>query len=238
MTTLIFIPGLLSDCRVWTPLAGALAEAPGGFDIHHADVTRDDSIAAMAARILGDVAGPVLPVGHSMGGRVAIEIARQAPDRVRGLVLSNTGHAPATAAELPKREAKIRGGHADMAALVADWLPPMVAPGRGTDAALMEPLSEMAEAVGPLVHERQIRALMGRPDAGATLPDVVVPVLLMTGTEDGWSPEPQHREIAAMLPEARLEVIAGAGHFLPVEQPETVAATVRDWLSDHAGRLL
>lgn len=225
MTTFVLIPGLLSDAGVWAGLAAAL---PG--PVVNADLTRDPSIPAMAARILSETGGPLIAVGHSLGGRVAMELAAQAPDRVRALVLADTGHHPATPAELPRREARIAQGHADMAALVADWLPPMVAPARHGDAALMDDLGAMARQFDAATHERQIRALMTRPDAGETLRALTCPVLLVVGEDDGWSPPAQHHEIAAMTRDAQVRVIAGAGHFLPVERPAETVAAITGWL--------
>lgn len=227
MITLLLIPGLVSDGRVWRTVAAA---APDGFLPREADVTRDASIPAMAERLLAEVDGPIIAVGHSMGGRVAMEMARQAPERVRGLVLANTGHGPKKPGEEPKRQAKIDLGHEDMSALAADWLPPMLDPARVGDAALMADLTEMVLAAGPDVHERQIKALLDRPDASAYLPAIACPVLLLTGAQDGWSPEQQHREIADLLADAELQVIDGAGHFLPVERPDETAAAITDWL--------
>lgn len=109
-----------------------------------------------------------------------------------------------------------------MGALVAGWLPPMVAPSRHGDAALMDDLGAMARQFDAATHERQIRALLARPEAAATLPDL--PVLLVVGAEDGWPPPAPHHQIAAMTADAQVEVIPGAGHFLPVENP---AATTR-----------
>lgn len=227
MTTLLFIPGLLSDQRVWRPVAEGLRDY---LPFLHADVTRDARIEDMAARLIAETDGPLIPVGHSMGGRVAMEIARQSPERVRALILANTGHAAATEAELPKREAKIAQAHQDMAELVRAWLPPMVAPERRQDQALMEDLQAMAVTAGPDIHERQLRALMNRPDAGAYLPSITSPVLLLTGAEDGWSPPAQHEEIASMLPQAQLRIVPAAGHFLPVERPDAVLQLVQSWL--------
>lgn len=225
--TWVLIPGLLSDARVWGPLAEAL---PG--PVVHADLTRDASIPDMAARLLAETDGPLVAVGHSLGGRVAMEMARQAPDRIRALVLVSTGHHPATEAELPRREARIAEGHTDMAALVADWLPPMVAPDRHGDAALMDDLAAMARGFDAATHERQIRALMARPDAGATLSKLRCPVLLVVGDRDGWSPPAQHHEIAALVPDAEVRVIPGAGHFLPVERAAETVAVITGWLAD------
>lgn len=227
MTTTVFIPGLLSDQRVWRAVA---EQAPR--PVVMADVTRDDTIKGMAARILDEVPGDLVVVGHFMGGRVAMEMAHQAPNRVSRLVLANTGHDALKPGEREKRKAKIEEGHADLPAMVKEWLPPMVAASRHSDTALMADLTEMAIALGPVVHERQITALIDRPDAGAYLPKITCPILLLTGSEDAWSPEKQHREMMSIAPDAELEVIERGGHFMPVEQPLVVAKLISDWLSD------
>lgn len=230
MTTLVLIPGLISDATVWQKLAEA-APLPS----HHADVTRDASITAMAERLLAEVEGDLIVTGHSMGGRVALEMARIAPERVRGLVLANTGHGPAREAELPKRHEMIARGHADMAGLADAWLPPMLHPQRGEDAELVAGLKAMVLRAGPEVHERQIRALIDRPDATAYLAQIACPVLLLTGRQDGWSPIAQHQEIADAVPDAELAIIEDAGHFAPVEQPAAVVAAVVNWLERRFG---
>lgn len=227
MTTFLFIPGLVSDARVWKPLAAALA---GRGPVIHADVTRDDDIRDMAARLLDETEGDLIPIGHSMGGRVAMEMAHQAKQRIRALILANTGHAPLQEGELPKRQAKIDLGHRNMEHLTREWLPPMLAPGREKDDALFADLVQMVISAGPDVHETQIRALIGRPDAAVYLPDLEMPILLVTGAQDSWSPELQHREIASLTQDAEVHVIDGAGHFLPVEQPGKLAAVMIGWL--------
>lgn len=225
MTQVVLIPGLLSDAVVWQSLADRL-----GSCAWHADLTRDDSIAAMAARLLAETGGDLVAVGHSMGGRVAIEMARQAPDRLRGLVLVSTGHNGGTEAELPKRRARVALAHDSMEALADDWLPPMVAPANQTDAALMAALRAMVLRHDADIHERQIHALIGRPDAADCLPAIACPILLLVGREDGWSPVAQHAEIAAMTPDAEMQVIEGAGHFLPLERRDETLAAIIDWL--------
>ena len=224
--TLVLIPGLLSDARIWRPLESVLSE----FEIYRADVTLDPTIEAMAERILRETKGPCIAVGHSMGGRVAMEVARQAPDRVKRLVLANTGHHPLKPGEPEKRQDKIDQGHADFAGMIKDWLPPMMAASRHEDAALIENLTDMAMAVGPDVHERQIKALVARPDASRYLADIECPILLLAGTEDVWSPAAQHQEIAELTKDATLHIVENAGHFLPVEQPDETTRLIADWL--------
>ena len=225
MTRFVLIPGLLSDGFVWQVLADRL-----GASAQIADVTRQASIVQMAADLLAETDGDFVAIGHSMGGRVAMEMARQAPDRVRGLVLVSTGHNGGTEAELPKRRARIALGHDSMAALADDWLPPMLAPGRAADTALMDALRAMVLRHDAEIHERQIHALIGRPDAGAYLPGITAPILLLVGDQDGWSPVAQHQHIAALAPDATLQVIAGAGHFLPVEKQAETLCAITSWL--------
>ncbi|MAM12915.1 MAG: alpha/beta hydrolase [Rhizobiaceae bacterium] len=230
MTTLLLIPGLVSDARVWRAVCSA---APAWLAAADADVTRQPTIEAMAATLLSETEGPLIPVGHSMGGRVAMDMARQAPERIRGLVLANTGHDGARADEAPKRLAKIARGYEDMMALAAEWLPPMLAQGTTPDAALVDDLTDMVVKAGPDVHARQIRALMERPNAMEYIPAITCPVLLITGAQDSWSPEKQHREIADRLADAEVLVIDGAGHFMPVERPEETVAAITGWLDRH-----
>ncbi|NIZ10878.1 alpha/beta fold hydrolase [Pseudooceanicola sp. HF7] len=225
--TVVLVPGLVSDARVWKPVAEALAPR---YPIHDADVRQDSSIPGMAHRILQQVDGPLVVIGHSMGGRVAMEMAHQAPDRLRALVLANTGHDAKKPGEEAKRQAKIDLANDDMEKLAAEWLPPMLDPARTGDTALMQDLTEMVLSIGPVVHERQIRALVDRPDAGTYISEITCPILLVTGAQDGWSPEPQHREIADLAPDAEVHVIDQAGHFLPLEQSAQTVALITEWL--------
>ena len=222
----LFLPGLLSDGRVWQEVADRL-----NLPLLVADLTRDDTIGGMAARALADFDGPISVIGHSMGGRVAIEMARLQPGRVASLVLANTGHTAMKPGEEEKRGRLVDLGRRDMRELAEVWLPPMLAPGRIADLSLVDDLTQMVIKAGPDVHERQIRALLSRPDAGKTLPAITCPVLLMTGAQDGWSPEAQHREMAAMTSDSTVEIIDGAGHFLPIEQPDRTAGTIQKWRS-------
>lgn len=230
LTTLVLIPGLASDAVVWQPLADAAA-----LPSHHADLTRDSAITAMAERLLAETTGPLIAVGHSMGGRVAMEMARLAPERLAGLVLANTGHHPRRAGEEARRQEMIDLGNRDIERLADVWLPPMLDPARTTDVALMAQLRAMVRRAGPAVHERQIRALLGRPDAMAYIPSLACPMLLIAAQQDGWSPIAQHREIAAAAPDAELSIIDNAGHFAPLERPDEVTTAITSWLDRRFG---
>lgn len=226
--TLVFVPGLISDEAVWRPVAELLAPFPTAF----ADVTRAGSITGMAEGVLAQHDGRLLVAGHSMGGRVALEMARIAPERVAGLALFDTGFQPRRDGEEIKRQYFIDlANNRGMEALLDEWLPPMVAPGRQSDAVLIALLRAMSGRMTPEIHERQMRALLDRPDAGSYLADIMCPVLVAVGRQDGWSPPAQHQQMAEALPHARLTIIEEAGHFAPIEQPVATASALRDWLA-------
>ena len=232
MTTLVLVPGLISDGIVWRPLADAVA---GRMPVHDADLSAGTTITGMAQTLLDTVAGDVIVVGHSMGGRIALEMARLAPQRVKGLVLANTGHGPKKDGEEVKRQAMIDLGHSGTDRLAAQWLPPMLDPARASDAALVAELTEMVLRADADMHERQIRALMGRPNATAYLSEIKCPVLLVAAHQDGWSPVAQHREIADAVADAELVTIDNAGHFAPVERPQEVTDAIVAWLDRKTG---
>jgi pimeloyl-ACP methyl ester carboxylesterase len=231
MARILLIPGLICDGHVWQGCLQALA----GHDVAIADVSTQTSLTEMAEELLASHPGDLIVVGHSMGGRVAMEMARIAPARLRGLALLNTGMAPLKEGELPKREAIIAFAHdKGMAALADHWLPGMMAAGIAPDPGVMAGLRAMVCRMSAAQHERQIRALIGRPDAALSLGAWTGPMLLITGRQDVWSPIAQHEAIAALCPQARLEIIEEAGHFAPVEQPAQVAALISDWVREIA----
>ncbi|MEA5501997.1 alpha/beta fold hydrolase [Halotia wernerae UHCC 0503] len=225
---IVFLPGLLCDARVFAAQTRALAPFA---DTKVADFTDAASITRMAEIALAAFDGPVTIVGFSMGGRAALEAVRLAPQRVERLVLMDTGAHPGSEKEIPGRLAVIELAHKEgMKALAAKWLPPMLHPARETDPALIAPLSEIVVGMTPAIHERQIRALMGRPDARPMLPRIACPTLVMVGRQDRWATLEQHEALAAAIPGSRLSVIEDAGHFACFERPEAVNAALLDFL--------
>lgn len=226
MTTTLLIPGLLCDRFCWEAV---LARLPAEV----ADLSTQDDLTQMARDLLQRHPGALRVAGHSMGARVAMEMARLAPDRIERLALLDTGIHPLRAGETAKRDEIVRFAFDNgMRALADRWLPPMVWQGNQTDTALMDGLRAMVLRMTPELHARQIRALVNRPDAAATLGQVACPVLLMVGRHDQWSPVAQHEDMLALLPGARLEIIEDAGHFAPVERPGAVADILVPFLRD------
>ena len=224
MTTML-IPGLLSDATVWQALRAALPAAIVP------ELTGQDDLTEMARHCLGLAEGPLRVAGHSMGARVAMEMARLAPERIERLALLDTGIHPLKQGEAERRAEIVAFARAQgMQALADRWLPGMVHPDRHGDAELMGALTRMVLRHDPEIHARQIAALVGRPDASGYLHRIACPVLLIVGRQDAWSPVSQHEEMLAQLPDARLEVVEDAGHFAPVERPEETAALLLPFL--------
>ena len=235
MATAVLIAGNMCDERLWAGGGGVIAATlrQAGLTVVYADTRSDTSIANMAARALAATSGPLLPIGFSMGGIVALAMAVAAHERIAGLVLSDTNAGadlPERAAARPDQQARVRAGA--LARIVAAELKPnyLAAANRG-DAALKKLLLDMALTLGPDVFVAQSEALRTRPDLGPVLDTLAVPILLLAGAEDALCPPAWHEAMAARAAAATLRVVAGAGHMLPLERPHDFAAALADWLA-------
>lgn len=228
--TLVFLPGLVCDAAVWQEVRQELGADPVSIV---AEYGLASSLSAMAGIALAQAPqGPLVLIGHSMGGRVALEILRQAPQRVQAVCLLNTGHLPLASGEAGERERASRLSLLELAksegmlAMAQQWAPPMVHPSRhGT--ALFTSILQMLERRSPAVFEAQITALLGRPDGADVLRTASCPVVVATGREDGWSPPAQHEAMVALTDRAELHLLPNCGHMSPMEQPQAVAGLVR-----------
>jgi len=224
---IVLIPGLLCDATVWQPLVKAL---PGGAAI--ADLSTQDSLTRMARDCLAAHPGPLRVAGHSMGARVAMEMARLSPARVTRLALLDTGIHPLRDGEVEKRDEIVRFARENgMAALADRWLAGMVHAPNRADATLMKTLKDMVLRMDAELHARQIKALVDRPDASAYVGDITCPVLLLVGRQDQWSPVSQHENMQKVLVNSTLRIVEGAGHFAPLERPGEVARITADFLT-------
>ncbi len=230
MFATLLIPGLLCDETVWQPLLDRLDRKA-----HVATAPDCDDLTEMAEEFLSRFDGPLAVIGHSMGARIAMEMARLQPERVVKLGLFDTGIHPLRDGEIEKREEIVRFTRENgMPALADRWLPGMVHPLHLTDPDVMRPLREMVLRKTPELHERQINALVHRPNASLYLKDIRCPVLLLVGRQDQWSPVAQHRDMLALLENGRLEIIEDAGHFSVIEQSDKVAEITVNFLSADA----
>lgn len=230
--TLVLVPGLLCDATVWQPVIDAFKKR---LPVLVGDCSSQDSITQMAKDILDSADGDLFVAGHSMGGRVALEMVRLAPDRVAKLLLADTGVHPKREDEEAKRQVLVDlGNERGMGALAEKWLPPMVHPDRIDDGVLIGALTQMVERMSPKLHARQIKALLDRPDATSGLKDITCQTVLVAGRQDAWSPVEQHEAMLPHLRDARMKVIEDAGHFAPIERPSAFISVMEEWLGDAA----
>ena len=228
--TLVFLPGTLCDSRVWQPVCMALHTE---YACINWDYPPDDSIAAMAARVLAAVPGPLLPVGLSMGGIVALEIWRQAPERVDALALFGTNPGPDAPERRQGREDQLALAQREgLAHLARERLAPAyLAP----DGAGLEPftstVADMASDTGIDVFAGQSHALAGRADSWPDLPHIDVPVLVVYGSADRVCPKDGHLRMASLLRRASCVELPGAGHLAPLEEPGLAEQALRAWLN-------
>ena len=227
---LLLLPGLLCDARIWSAQVEGLSNrtvvAIDGYGMA-------DTIEAMATHALERAPGAFIAVGHSMGARVALEIFRNAPDRVAALALIDTGiHLPRPG-EAESRHALLTLGRTQgIDALLDRWLPPMVLDSRRNDPSLMEPLRAMCRAGGVDLYATQMKALLYRPEVESLLPTISCPTFIGVGRQDMWSPIAQHEEMAKVIPNSRLAIFDDCGHMSPAEAPDQLNASLQRWLID------
>jgi len=224
---LLLLPGLICDAGIYAAQTAAFpdSKAVDGYGTA-------DSLAAMAKIALEQAPARFDLFGHSMGGRVALEVFRLAPERVRRLAMVSTGAHSLQPGERDKRQHLLDIARDEgIEALTEAWLPPMVAPHRLHDEALMAPMRAMCHRAGTEVFEAQIKALLGRPEQESLLSQIACPTLVMTGELDSWSPPAQHEKIAAAIADSELVIVPGAGHMIMPEAPEAVNAAIANWLS-------
>jgi pimeloyl-ACP methyl ester carboxylesterase len=192
----------------------------------------DDSMAAIAERILADAPPRFALAGLSMGGYLAFEIMRQAGDRVTRLALLNTSARADTAERTQRRHEEIAlvqaGQFAEVVGfLYRSWVPE----DRRGDQALEAAVRQMADETGPEAFVRQQTAIMNRPDSRAGLDAIDCPAVVVAGAGDEVIPLEYAAEIADQIPGARLAVLPGCGHLSTLEQPAAVTRILVDWLT-------
>jgi pimeloyl-ACP methyl ester carboxylesterase len=227
--TLLLLPGLLCDAALWAPQVEALSDLA---DCRVADLTRDDSVEAMAARAIADLPERFAVAGLSMGGYVALAIMAMAPERVQRLALLDTSARADTAEQKRRRQALIKMADiGEFKGVTPRLLPLLIHPKRIGDAALTSIVTGMAERVGKEAFLRQQRAIVGRPDRRLLLPRIHVPTLVLCGSEDAVTPVELSRELASSIATGRLVVVPECGHLATLERPEAAGAALRRWLT-------
>jgi pimeloyl-ACP methyl ester carboxylesterase len=228
---LVLLPGTLCDARVFDSWLKFLTAEPAmqGRAVVPADMTGCDSVQALAARVLAATPGCFIPLGFSLGGIVALELARIAPERIAAMVL-----VAANARDVPESDHADRRAAAatDPATLVGDVLwPRYVAPARQDDARLRQLITAMAQDAPKGTLALQTEVALTRRDQRPFLAAMTMPALVLGGALDLIAPSSLQHELAAGLPNATLHIAPDAGHFLPLERPDFCARALADWLA-------
>ncbi|SFV26891.1 Pimeloyl-ACP methyl ester carboxylesterase [Devosia crocina] len=224
----VLLPGLLCDARLWRDIVLPLREEVAPLV---ADLTLDDTIVAMARRTLAAAPPSFALAGLSMGGYVALEIMRQAPDRVTHLALLDTSARPDTDERREARRKGIENVRIGKFIGVSRSLLPSLLAKRNLDTPLAEEVQAMAERCGQDAYIRQQQAILGRIDSRPTLPGIKVPTLIGVGTEDSLTPPELAEEMASAVPHADITRFARSGHLPTMENPQAVAEALRNWLA-------
>lgn len=222
---LLLLPGLICDERLWR-------DVMAGLEVHSivADLTQDDSIGAMAQRALAAAPARFALAGLSMGGYVAFEIMRQAPERVTHLALLDTSARPDDEARKETRRgsmAAVREGKFGLVsrAMLAGLLTP-----ESLASPLAEEVQAMSERVGADAYLRQQTAIMGRVDSRPSLHAIAVPTLVGVGESDKLTPPELAEEMAAGIAAAELVRFPDSAHLPTMENPGPVVEAMRGWL--------
>lgn len=226
---LVLLPGMMCDARLFAPQIAALSAET---TVAVAAITRGETVEDIAAQILEQLPTHFALAGLSMGGIVAMEILRRAPERITRLALMDTNPLAETPQMAAGREPQIVAAKAGrLRDVMRDEMKPRyLAPGPGQEAVL-DLVMQMAETLGPDVFVRQSRALQRRPDQQATLRKCRVPTLVLCGVHDSLCPVKRHQFMAELIPKAKLVVIDDAGHLPPLEQPEATTKALSDWMA-------
>ncbi|MCP3463286.1 MULTISPECIES: alpha/beta fold hydrolase [unclassified Bradyrhizobium] len=227
-TPLLLVPGLASSPRIYAPVIPALWRFGPVMVANH---IRDDSMAAIARGILSQAPPRFALAGHSMGGYVAFEIMRQAPERVAKLALINTQARPDTPEATARRRAHMaRAEHGELRAVREEMFPELVHPSRRHDVNLLRLVHAQDEDVGVEGYLRQQTAIIARADSRPTLATIKCPTLVLTGDADNTIPNALSKEMAEGIAGARLVILSECGHLPQPEQPEATAAALSEWL--------
>jgi pimeloyl-ACP methyl ester carboxylesterase len=226
---IVLVPGLLCTARLYLEQIPALWQL-GPVTI--ADHTRDDSMAAIARRLLTNAPPRFALVGLSMGGYVAFEMLRQAPDRVAKLALLDTTARPDLPEQSEQRKLQIEmAQNGDFDGIAKLLFPRFVAVAHQDDRMLKRTVRTMAEEVGAEAFVRQQTAIMNRVDSRPSLGAIACPTLVLVGAQDVLTPPDRTAEIAAAIPQAHQIVVPDCGHLSTLEQPDAVRHALADFLA-------
>jgi pimeloyl-ACP methyl ester carboxylesterase len=222
----VLVPGFMTDDSLWAAMATALSTAG---PLHYANLNAGDSIAALARHVLAGCPPTFVLVGFSMGGYVAREIVRLAPQRVRALVLiASSARADTPLLARQRAEAAQAVPATAFRGLSRGAIAASLHPRLARDAAMVERVRAMGVAVG---HDVFVRlSLLRRGDDRDRLGVIGCPTLVIAAAQDQLRGLDEARELVDGIPGATLHIIDDAGHMLPLEQPDLLARTMLTWL--------
>ncbi len=226
--TLVLLPGLLNTRAVFEPLIAELGDVA---DVVVPELYHCESIEDMAQAALGLAPERFALGGFSMGGYVAFEMLRQAPQRVERLALIDTQASPDPPESTARRRAFIDQSRIGrFHGVTSTLMPSLIHPSRLDDRSVTQPIVEMAQAIGADGFAREQRAIMARPDSRPLLVDINVPTVVISGRQDRTVPLARAEEMAADIAQSQLVVLEQCGHMAPLERPAELAAALRRWL--------
>ena len=231
-TPVVLLPGMMCTADLWSRQVEALA---ADYAVTIGDITGADNVAEMALQLLAEAPPSFALAGLSMGGIVAMEMWRRAPERIERLALLDTNcrsDSPERRSIRDRQIAQVNQG--GLESVLRDELKPgYLAACHKADTAMLDEVLAMGLNLGPAVFERQSVALRDRDDYSHTLATIACPTLVLCGQEDRLCPPELHAEMAALIPEAELRVIPDCGHLPTIEQPQKVNSALLNWLGTY-----
>ncbi|EAR08635.1 alpha/beta fold hydrolase [Reinekea blandensis] len=235
MNSALLLPGLICDGAVWSAQETALNQADIATQVvDFGDLNR---LHHMATHALAGAPEKFILIGHSMGGRVALEIARQAPERIQALVLMDTGYLPLADGDKGQQEVASRlalvkkAKEQGMREMGQEWMQGMVLPEHLQNERLCNDILDMIERKTDTQFAAQQSALLNRYDASDVLKTLTCPTCFICGDQDAWSPLSRHYEMAKLASDAPVYSIRNSGHMTTMEQPEQVNEVLLSWLN-------
>lgn len=229
---LLLLPGLLNDADLWRDQVAGLGDVARP---EVADITKGETLAALAEDVLARADDRFALAGFSLGGIVALEIMRRAPERVSHLALLDTTMLPDDPDRAVERDRLVETArsagkfHGFGERLLRSYL----APENLKNAAMANRVRAMTERLGPEVFIRQSR--ISRPDSRASLGNITCPTLVLCGEHDAWTSPAVHQDMAIAIPNSQLVIVPGSAHLTPIERPDAVSGALRALLARKGG---
>jgi pimeloyl-ACP methyl ester carboxylesterase len=231
MQTIYLLCGLLCDARVWDHQTKGLQSE--GYDVRPISFQGFNKLEDMARHVLEQAPQRFSLAGHSMGGRVALEVHRQAAQRIDRLALLDTGYDSAGPEETEKRGSLVRKALAEgIDAIAETWARPMIGPSNLQNSELLETILKMVGKMSGEIYAGQTNALLTRLDAKSVLEAIHCPTYIICGKQDSWSPPQRHHQMAELVPHSKLHLIDDCGHMSTMEQPDEVLSIFKQWMRE------